>query len=158
MAMMSTGASQHAIIASRELKLDGEKSVTLAIREPYACGEDYACECQIVGLGDSKVTTLMGVDSLQALLIAVDALQKQLRPYLNRLSWIGSDEGDDGLPHVIVFRNPLNERLCQVLDVALLRHEVESQKVADQLANGFPRDVIEEANSIKAEVDSSKKE
>lgn len=98
----------------------------------------------------------MGVDSLQALLIAVVALQKQLEPYLNRLSWITSDEGDIGLPHVMVFRSPLNDRLCQVLDVVLLRHEAQlAQKVAGQRIGRFPGDVIEEANSIIAEVDSS---
>jgi hypothetical protein len=116
---VSAGAAQQPIIASRELMLDGRKPVTIIIRRPYESGEDYACECEIVGLGVTRASTLMGVDSLQALLIAVVALQKQLRPYLSRLSWVASDEGDEGLPHVMVFRNPLNDRLCKVLDVVI---------------------------------------
>ena len=153
---MSADVARQPIVASRVLMLDGQNSLTITIRQPYKSGDDYACECEIVGLADARVRTVMGVDSLQALLIAVVALQKQLEPYLNRLSWVTSDEGDIGLPHVMVFRNPLNDRLCQVLDVVLLRHEAQlAQKVAGQRISRFPGDVIEEANRIIAEVDSS---
>jgi hypothetical protein len=120
---MRADVARQPIVASRMLMLDGQTSLTITIRQPYKSGDDYACECEIVGLADVGVRTVMGVDSLQALLIAVVALQKQLEPYLNRLSWVTSDEGDIGLPHVMVFRNPLNDRLCQVLDAVLLRHE-----------------------------------
>jgi hypothetical protein len=57
----------------------------------------------------------MGVDSLQALLMAIVAIQKQLRSFRDRLSWEGSD-ANDGLPHTMIFATPLNAPLCRQLD------------------------------------------
>jgi hypothetical protein len=86
------------------------------------------CQYEIRGLEEPKVGRALGVDTLQALLMTIAAIQNQLRVYRNRLSWAGSDDGDDGLPYAMVFASPLNTQLCEALDSAIGRFELEMRR------------------------------
>jgi hypothetical protein len=113
------------IVASRRLKLDRSRAVYIRIWPPYRAKRDYACMYEIRGLPEHKLGRVMGVDTLQALLLTIQAVQIQLRPYRSRLSWVGSGGGDDGLPRIMLFKNPLNELLCERLDGVLAEYERE---------------------------------
>lgn len=95
------------IVASRVLRLDGKRPVSVRIWQPYRSSRDYVCQYEIRGLEEPKVGRALGVDTLQALLMTIAAIQNQLRVYRNRLSWAGSDDGDDGLPYAMVFASLL---------------------------------------------------
>ncbi|MEY9212352.1 hypothetical protein NI17_006050 [Thermobifida halotolerans] len=60
---------------------------------PEGNGGDWCCPHQILGLGDDTVQASFGVDSLQALLLSVYALQLKLTERANaasvRLDWLG---------------------------------------------------------------------
>ncbi len=110
------------------LGLDGKGRVSLRIWRPYRSSRDYVCQYEIRGLEEFKAGRVMGIDTLQALLMAIVAIQNQLRPYRNRLSWAGSDDADDGLPYVMLFASPVNKQLCEALDSALGRLELETRR------------------------------
>lgn len=74
-------------IAVREYELDSEKTVTIYIFKPFLDEQDYRCNFEIIGLLKDFRSYAMGVDSVQALFLA-----------LNRIATIlyTSDEYEDG--------------------------------------------------------------
>jgi hypothetical protein len=152
---MSYESASEAVFASRSLLLDGDKEVMICIKRPYKSGDDYDCEYEIHGLGNLSVEPARGVDSLQALLIAIQALRHKLRPYRGRLTWDGSD-ANDGLPSVMFFESPMNERLGQIIAIAEKRNEARvAQFVADRMADQASAEVLNELNASEEEVDAS---
>jgi hypothetical protein len=155
---MSHDSPKLAAFASRSLLLDGAKEVTICIRQPCKSGRDYDCEYEIHGLENVSVEPARGVDSLQALLIAIQALRHKLRPYRDRLTWDGSDTGD-GLPSVMFFESPMNERLGRIIAVAEKRNEARvAQFVADKMADQAPTEVLNELNAAEDEVDATERD
>jgi hypothetical protein len=143
------------VVASRSLLLDGTSKVTIRIRRPYEAENDFACDYEIRGLGDLDCDPALGVDSLQALFLAVQAIRERLRPYLDRLSWLGN-ENDDGFPSAMVFRDPLNVRLRQIIEIAERHHEADVAKlVADKMGERAPAEVRDAFEAINREVDDS---
>jgi hypothetical protein len=63
-------------IATRILELAGETpgEVTVGIMRPAPDGGDYKCGYQIVGIGSGKVRYIFGADSMQALVLALQAI------------------------------------------------------------------------------------
>ncbi|HEY3675671.1 MAG TPA: hypothetical protein VGK84_06725 [Candidatus Tumulicola sp.] len=147
---MSKQKSKQKVIASRSLLLDGSYKVTIRIRRPVKSGEDYDCEYEIKGLDDFDLQPARGVDAMQALLLAIQALRHHLRGYRGRLSWLGTE--NDGLPASMVFRDALNESLCQVIEIAEKHHEAEvTQFVADRMAARAPEEVRAKFEAAKRE-------
>src|SRR5262245_12315770 len=94
-------------IAKRTLSLSGEpdRSVSVSIFRPRRDGRDYRCEFAIVGLGPPRVYAAMGVDSTQALLLALQRVGTILCTSAagkeGRLRWLGSSELGFPVPDII---------------------------------------------------------
>ena len=54
--------------------------------------QEYSCDVQIVGLGDAKVRRIFGVDSMQALQLALKFISEMLNRYRGSLTWLGNDD------------------------------------------------------------------
>ena len=124
------------IIGRRELTYvadDGSTSaVSVTIRKPVQ--GDRACRCRVeidglgskVDLADDKpcVMDVMGIDSLQALTIALSAIWMGLRPHERHLSQLGA-QGDHGFPHVLPIASIVpdmdaRERILASIDAQVL--------------------------------------
>lgn len=93
------------VIASRELSLSTGKKVTVLIGkpEPYPDGRDFYCPYQILGIGAERVRYAGGLDSAQALILALNKIGADLyasaEAKAGQLSWTtGGDVGDLGFP------------------------------------------------------------
>lgn len=91
-----------ALIASRDLSLSNGDKVTVLIGkpEPYPDGQDFYCPYQILGIGSERVRYASGIDSAQALLLALKKIGADLNcsreAEAEQLSWMGA--GDLGFP------------------------------------------------------------
>lgn len=68
------------IVARRELTLDSSGKVTVVIGQPYPVddGRTYFCPYQITGIGRGSVRRTGGVDSVQALFLALQMIGTDL--------------------------------------------------------------------------------
>jgi hypothetical protein len=98
-----------AVVAKRRLHVAGQPDlevwVILGTPRPFpdAPHGDYYCPYQITGIGDEKVRHAGGVDSLQALELALHILPTELdslRKSHPGLRWEDSREGDYGFSKV----------------------------------------------------------
>lgn len=95
------------LFVSRTLQLNDKNStdVTITIGKPqkFPDGQDYYCPYQIIGLGDGKISRCGGIDEIQALLLALEQIGTFLihsEEYKqDKLSWLGSEDGNLGFPH-----------------------------------------------------------
>lgn len=91
------------LIARRELSFsNGDKvAVLIGKPEPYPDGEDFYCPYQILSIGSECVRYACGIDSAQALLLALNKINADLNcsreAETGQLSWVGS--GDLGFPN-----------------------------------------------------------
>lgn len=79
---------------------DGRKGkVIVRIGIPVETGEyEWACPCVISGIGLHGWRRMFGVDSLQALLMAVEVVRVRLAPHRDKLTWFeGGEPGDTGI-------------------------------------------------------------
>jgi hypothetical protein len=110
---------QQEVVCRRELKRlanGAEYPVTvivLAARQFRARHEDhFECAYQIKGLGshldladqDTHTDKALGVDSVQALLLAFAAIHEKLRPHEPGLAFLG-ERGNDGFPLILSYSN-----------------------------------------------------
>lgn len=93
------------VIASRELTLDESQKVEVLIGKPEPCpdGIDWYCPHQTVGVGSGRVRYAIGVDAVQALVLALSMVGAELYTSdeyeAHRLNWDGgSVKGDLGFP------------------------------------------------------------
>ena len=93
------------VIATRELTLDQTGKVTVAVGKPQPCpdGVDWYCPYEKLGIGSGHVKYAVGVDPVQALVLALAMLGAELycspEYEAGRLSWdCGAAKGDLGLP------------------------------------------------------------
>ena len=93
------------VIATRELSLDGKRTVTVLIGKPQQLpdGEDWYCPHQKVGIGSGTVKCAIGIDPVQALALALSMVGAELycsaEYEAGRLRWdCGRVEGDLGFP------------------------------------------------------------
>jgi hypothetical protein len=92
------------IIAERILTVVGSKAhvhVRLGKPKKDRISGDYNCPFIIDGLGESKVQQASGIDAMQALQLAMQAIRKALLPHSKRLRWEGSQPGGLGFPMTI---------------------------------------------------------
>ncbi|PTL76612.1 hypothetical protein [Vitiosangium sp. GDMCC 1.1324] len=97
-----------------DIERDGS-SVRIRIRKPRkdpATG-DYSCSFSIEGLGAQRVHDAWGMDSMQALQNAFQAIRIELAPHAHRLRWAGGQDGWLGFPKVIpdIFGPSFTQRL-----------------------------------------------
>ena len=83
------------IIAERELEIEDNRIVRVVIGkpQPYPGGHNYYCPFQIKGIGKEKVISAGGVDSVQALLMALQGISANLytsaQARNGTLTWLG---------------------------------------------------------------------
>jgi hypothetical protein len=104
------------VIAERTLTTAGSKArvrVLLGRPKKDRFGGDYTCPFVIEGLGESTVRQASGIDSMQALQFAMQAIRKALIPHAKQLRWVGSEPGGLGFPMAIpeIFGVEFSQRL-----------------------------------------------
>lgn len=83
-------------IAQRELSLSGAANVSVLIGKPEVFPDGNGCYCpvQIVGLGEQRVSSPMGQDTMQALVLALEFVGTSLYTSSawksGRLTWLGN--------------------------------------------------------------------
>lgn len=97
---------EHAkVIADRVLSVDGEpgRIVAVTIYEPEPdreAGDGWVCEFRVQGALNER-DRAHGVDSLQALVNAVQGVWKTLDNSGLSLTWAGGEPGDHGIPRIV---------------------------------------------------------
>src|SRR5260221_331997 len=93
------------IIAKRELQCSGAtEPVTVLIGKPqkFSDGDDFFCPYQITGGGFNKVNHAAGIDTVQALALALRMIGADLNfssaGKAGQLSWIGGEGSNLGFP------------------------------------------------------------
>lgn len=98
------------VIAERQLRVlerpDLEVCVRLGAPRPFPDDplSNYYCPYQVIGVGDAKVRYAGGVDSLQALELALHLLPTELdrlRQECPGLGWLDAPNGDYGFSKAI---------------------------------------------------------
>jgi hypothetical protein len=89
-----TMSAEH-VMAERLLRFEdpssSPKTVRVLVGKPVKSGEtEYLCETQILGLGDDKARPIYGIDSMQALQLALRFISEMLDHYRANLTWLGS--------------------------------------------------------------------
>jgi hypothetical protein len=109
------------VIVERTLRSEGGAARPVQLRlgmpRPSPKG-DWECPYQIVGLGKSRPQVACGLDGMQALLMAVEALRVTMEESGKRLAWEGGENGDHGLPRVVpaFFGVPFAQRVSRLID------------------------------------------
>ena len=77
------------VIATRRFRLRRQPDTTVELRigTPREMDQDAYCPVQLVGVGDEKVRPIFGVDTVQALQLAVRYLEPLLVQHGDRLRW-----------------------------------------------------------------------
>jgi hypothetical protein len=86
-------SSMDAVIAERRLTFGSgptAKEVKVMLGKPMESADkaDHYCEIQILGVGDEKVRPIYGLDSMQALQLALRFISQQLAKYEKELRWV----------------------------------------------------------------------
>ena len=86
------------IIAERRMTLNtgpgNTTEVKVALSRPMKSANEaeYACSVQILGLGDEKTRSIYGVDSMQALQLALRFASQMLEDHRKNLRWLGNED------------------------------------------------------------------
>jgi hypothetical protein len=113
--------SSQSVIASRRFRLwRGEKASThtakIGLPRRARTGE-WVCSCWISGLGDRTAEIVRGVDSVQAIVLAFEAIRQKLKTLKGRVSWPGSKDPMDFPQYVPIYYGPeLTRRLERLID------------------------------------------
>lgn len=77
------------VIATRRFRIRRQTGLTVELRigTPRAMDRDAYCPVQLVGIGDEKVRPIFGVDTVQALQLAIRYLEPLLLQHGDRLRW-----------------------------------------------------------------------
>lgn len=116
------------IVAERTLTLVGRTSaqVRVIIGRPRKDrgSSDYFCPYRLEGIGDGQPQRAWGVDSVQALQLAMQAIRARLEPHTDELEWLGGRGGSLGFPKVIpdVFGPKLTHRLEKMVEREMDRY------------------------------------
>jgi hypothetical protein len=110
------------VIAERTLTLVAHADALVRIRmgkprKERATG-DYFCPFSIEGIGERKLREARGIDSMQALQNALQAIRLELAPHLGSLSWEGGQDGGLGFPKAVpdLFGPKFTQRLEGIVD------------------------------------------
>ena len=92
-------ASPEMVIATRRIRLTrGRKASTLTVKigrpRRVRTGE-WACPYWISGLGDRITHKVRGIDAVQALVLALEAVRLELKKFGGRISWPGERGGGE---------------------------------------------------------------
>jgi hypothetical protein len=93
------------VIAERSLMIVGQGDSLARIRigkprKDRATGDSF-CPFILEGIGEQKVRRAWGIDSMQALQNALQAVRLELAPHAEDLEWEGGQDGGLGFPKTI---------------------------------------------------------
>jgi hypothetical protein len=112
------------VIASRRLTMRGRqiRQLTVRFERPRRSGRDWVCWFELRGLGQRTFHRSYGVDSLQALTLAVEHARSLLEHRGLRVTGTFADL-PGGLPRIVIapFGRAENEEVNRILDRATLR-------------------------------------
>jgi len=79
------------IVATRKYEwADGSGSIEVRWFKPVRSRRDYVCKYEVVGIGPSKLKAdAVGVDSVQALWVAIEGARVLLEPIADELRFLG---------------------------------------------------------------------
>ncbi|MFC1770111.1 DUF6968 family protein [Nitrospirota bacterium] len=94
------------VIATRRLKVSEDRSreiiIDIGMPMPFPDSRDFYCPLHIKGIGSEKIQYTAGIDSVQALLLAIKYISARLSSHNKELGgamrWEGDEEGDLGFP------------------------------------------------------------
>lgn len=116
------------IVAERILARAGraDSLVRVLVGKPKKdrASDNYFCPYRIEGLGREQVQQAWGVDAIQALQSAMQAIRVELEPHAEGLEWLGGQGGTLGFPKMIpdAFGPKLSRRLEKLVDRETDRH------------------------------------
>jgi hypothetical protein len=131
--MTPEAPSDSSVVACRDLRIqdaDHSLKILIQIHAPRLADKDFSCRYDVLGFDEPLSRAVYGVDSLQALLLSVCAIEKGLLPYKDRVSWLG-ERGDSGIPRMF-FWQPLNASLRLRVEKAVDEFEKElAERLSD---------------------------
>jgi hypothetical protein len=115
-------------IARRTLTEEGvtgrEIVISIGLPRPYRPSKsgDWECPFLIEGIGEPKVETACGVDSLQALILAIEGLRVRLEQTGRNFVWLDPNMGVD-IPLYVpsVYGKRLVERVSRAIEREIVR-------------------------------------
>ena len=89
-------------VATRQLQLiPSGRPVALELEAPEQRRPGaWTCAYRVRGLGRVRAGRVGGADAIEALLLALEALRRELEPFGHRLTWTG-EPGELGLPTAV---------------------------------------------------------
>lgn len=121
---MTSAAPRSPVIATREYATSDGRQVLATLFLPVETPlKEWICEFVISGLPSEIRGQGRGIDSLQALTIAIEGLDVQLRSCSEALVWDEQEVGDSGLPRYYPrgFGLEVEGRLVEVVREELTR-------------------------------------
>jgi hypothetical protein len=109
-------------MAERVLRVVGSRESTVRVRlgrpRRDRSSGDYFCPFAIEGLEEDTVHQAWGMDSMQALQSAMQAIRLVLAPHTKRLRWDGREQGSLGFPMAIpeIFGVRFSRRLERMVE------------------------------------------
>jgi hypothetical protein len=92
------------VIATRTFKAQGRRKLTAVLCRPIrvrASPEEWVAGFRIEGLAEECTGRSFGIDGLQAVLLAAQALRNRMEGLDVGFSWLGGEQGDTGIPPAI---------------------------------------------------------
>lgn len=104
---------------------------TIRVRAPARDSRtgNYRCSVEWVHSGEKELFELWGIDSMQALQLALQAAGELVNGYKQRLRWVGSDDGYLGFPRTYPEFLPkaLLRKLERMIDREIAAHTRKSE-------------------------------
>ena len=103
------------VVASRTLQR-GAADVVVRLGQPRRSGKDWLCAYQIRGLADDAVKRVYGVDSMQALQLALEVIRATLLAQDDALAWLDLPDVGFGRTVPVFLGKRRVARLNQAID------------------------------------------
>jgi hypothetical protein len=112
------------VVVSRRLTVGGrpQRQLTVRFERPRPSGRDWVCWFELRGLGQRKLHRAYGVDSLQALTLAIEHARMLIEQRPVRVTGTFTDL-PGGLPRIVIvpFGRSENEEVHRALERATMR-------------------------------------
>ena len=97
---MTKPTNSSSLVIANRLFLHNGQAVELFLYAPFEIGPDeWRCDFNVIGLPPDPPLYAIGVDAMQSLTIAIDAIRIKMEPHADGLTWaFGEDVGRLGLP------------------------------------------------------------
>lgn len=120
------------VIAERTYTV-GRETILLQIGTPHRASwkRDFYCPIRRVRAGKTKLNRIFGVDSVQALMLAFDAVKAMLETTSPKIKWIGSERpGDVGISRRLTtgLGFDFEQGLERMVDKAVLKRSRELER------------------------------